>query len=605
MEASAFSQALARARAERTLGAYTALANAARKAAPGELKPLRIAVLRNFTIEPLLPAIEAEAALSGFRPELYLGDFDSIAADVFNPQSAFFQFQPDLVIVGLWLETLAPRFTQRHLGLKPAEVETEIDAVVGQARTILQRIREGSAAPVVLNNFPPTSRPTLGVLDAQLPWGQTQSLLELNRRLLQAAKAVPDAFIADYHAIFSELGFQNAFDGRYWHKGRAPLGQKALLPLAQVYGSFVRALKGLSKKCLVLDCDNTLWGGIVGEDGLQGIEIGANHPGSCFRDFQSELLNLHDRGVILALCSKNNEADVMEVLEKHPGMVLKKSHLAAWRINWDEKATNLRRLVEELNIGMDSVVFIDDSEFEIDWVKKELPAVRTLRVPEDPSRLRSVLLEEGLFDSLSLTAEDRQRSKLYGAERQRKDLETSAGTFRDYLLELGLEAEIGVPGEAEIPRVAQLTQKTNQFNLTTRRYSEGDIRRFIADPQRDVFRLRLKDRIADMGLVAVAIVKYAGQEAEIDSFLMSCRVLGRGAEDLLLAHLLNQAMKRPGTRKVRASYAATAKNQQVRDFYPKHGFTLLREGPESTDWSIDLVAPQAYPDWIRVRSPEE
>jgi len=604
MDTSPLQQALSRARAEKTLGAYTALANAARKApAAGNIEELKIAVLRNLTVEPLLPAIEAEVALSGFRPEVYLGGFDSIAADVFSPESPFFQFQPGLVIVALWLEPLAPTLTQRHLSLKPADVEAAIDAVVGQVSTILQRIRAGCAAPIVINNFPSTSRPTLGVLDAQLRSGQTWSLLELNRRILQAAKALPDVFIADYYGIFAELGFRNAFDERYWHKGRAPMGQKALLPIAQVYGNFIRALKGKAKKCLILDCDNTLWGGIVGEDGLQGIEIGANHPGSCFRDFQNELLNLHDRGVILALCSKNNEADVMEVLTRHPEMVLRKDHLAGWRINWDEKATNIERLVEDLNIGMDSVVFVDDSEFEIDWIKTRLPAVRTLLVPRDLSKLRSILLEEGLFDSLSVTEEDRQRNRLYIAERQRKDIEASAGSFREYLLQLGLEAEIGSPGEMEIARVAQLTQKTNQFNLTTKRYSEGDIRRLVDDPRSDVFHLRLKDRVADLGLVAVAIVKYSEGLAEIDSLLMSCRALGRGAEDLLLAHLLNHALERKGARKVLGRYVPAAKNQQVKNFYPKQGFTLAGERPGSTEWAIELSARRSYPDWIRVTIP--
>jgi FkbH-like protein len=597
-------QALARARGEKSLGASTALAAAARKAGPeAGLRPVRLAVLRNFTVEPLLPALEAEAVLSGMRPELYLGEFDAIAADVFDPQSQLFQFKPDLIVVALWLETLAPRLTHRFVGLEPDEVQAELEAVLAQVGTILQRIRASSKAPVVVNNFPLLSRPTLGVLDAQLEGGQGGTLAELNRRLLRLLRQVPDAYLADYAFVFAELGFQSAFDERYWHKGRAPLGQKTLLPIAQIYGSVLRALQGKAKKCLVLDCDNTLWGGIVGEDGPGGIALGTTYPGSCFRDFQREILNLHDRGVILALCSKNNEADVLDLLDTHPEMLLERQHLAGWRINWEDKAKNLRSLVEELNIGLDSVVFVDDSPFEIDWVRSQLPAVHTVLVPKEHARLRTLLLEEGLFDTLSLSDEDRQRNRLYVDERQRRGLEASAASYDEYLKQLGLTAEIGSPGEGDIARVAQLTQKTNQFNLTTRRYTEANIRDLLADPQSEVFSLRLSDKVAEMGLVAVAILRYRDRQAELDTLLMSCRVLGRGVEDLFLAWLQRHAREARGATSVVGSFIATAKNQQVTDFYPKRGFAPLpADGSGASRFIAEPIAPPAFPDWIRLKS---
>jgi len=596
-------QALARARSEKTLGAYASLSNAMHKAPNGaDFKALKLAVLRNFTVEPLLPPIEAEFALSGFRSETYLGDFDAIAADVFDSESRLFASQPELIIIALWLETLAPNLTRWDVRRTPPELDAAIEAVVEQLATLMRRVREHSTAPIVINNFPLVSRSSLGILDAQDPAGQTQALLTINRRLLEICRTLPDVFVADYFCAFAELGYANAIDERYWHKARAPLGQKVLLPLAQVYGTMLRALKGRAKKCLVLDCDNTLWGGILGEDGFEGLELGATYPGSCFRDFQREILTLQQRGVLIALCSKNNEADVMNVLASHPGMLLRQSHLAAWQINWDDKATNIERIVNELNIGIDSVVFVDDSEFELEWVQARLPAVRTLAVPKDVSRLRAILLQDGLFDTLSYSHEDGERTRLYADERQRKQLAKSAVSLQDYLASLELEASIDFVSEADVVRVAQLTQKTNQFNLTTRRYSESDIRRFIADPQCQVLCLRLKDRIAEMGLVAVAIIKYGTDVAEIDTFLMSCRVLGRGVEDALLAHVLKCIRAQPGIRTATGTYVATARNQQVEQFYERRGFSRLTPAGEFARWGIEVAATREYPDWIRVHA---
>jgi FkbH-like protein len=318
------------------------------------------------------------------------------------------------------------------------------------------------------------------------------------------------------------------------------------------------------------------------------------------------VLNLRSRGILLAIVSKNNEADVLEVLRDHPHMQIRESHLAGWRINWQDKATNLVELAKELNIGVDSLVFVDDSEFECELVRQRLPEVAVLYLGTEPSRYASKLTEAGLFDALALTDEDRARVEMVVADRERKAAQRTAPSLEGFLAGLEMEATFGPPGPADLARIAQLTQKTNQFNLTTERHTEGEIARLAADPTTEVHTLRLHDRFSDLGLVGVAIVSSKGDTALINSLLMSCRVLGRGVEDAFLAHIAGTAADR-GAVRLRGRYVPTARNSQVSTFYPDRGFQAVR-ADEATDgaaqtWELDLNGRQlAGPEWIKIRT---
>lgn len=594
--------ALARLADTPAYAAYTAAAHVV-DALPMEqsvLSPINIAVLRNFTVEPLLPVLTGESALAGLRPEFYVAPFDAVAREVLDPESALYRFRPDVVIVAQWLETLAPRLTHGFLALTTAEIAAEIDRVAASVEETVEALRRHSKAPILVNNLPLLDGFTLGILDSQSREYQTSTLLELNERIREAISRHAGVYVVDYFRWMARVGTARGFDERYWHIGRAPIGRDGLVPLGQEYGKFLRALRGRTRKCLVLDCDGILWGGVVGEDGLHGIKLGAEHPGSSYTVFQEEILNLHRRGVLLALCSKNNEADVLEVLREHPNAILKESHFTTWQINWDDKATNLRRIAETLNIGLDSLVFVDDSAFECDWVRQELPEVAVLHLDSDPSSFRTRLTARGFFDSLAFSTEDRERNAMYQDDRQRRELLASAGSLEQYLGRLGLVATIGNPGAAEIVRVAQLTQKTNQFNLTTRRYSESEVAALAVDPAADVFYLKLRDRIADLGLIAVAVVGYSDRTARIETFLMSCRALGRGAENALLAAIVERARAR-GCTTLRGAYALTRKNGQVAEFYERQGFRLLDRSETGSEWERALEAGYDAPSWIEVQ----
>lgn len=592
-------QNLQRLEQDASYSTYIALANAI-NAVPMEKSPwpiLKVAILRNFTVEPLLAVLKGEIARMGFFPYFYVADYDTIASEVMSAQSHLYQFKPDVIILGQWLEGLSVRFTQRFVSLSGEEVAVEINRILTGITGQLESIRKYCDAPVLINNFPDVFPPALGIMDSQSSAGQSGALRSLNEELHARISNFQNVFCVDYQFLMANIGYSQGFDERYWHSSKAPFSRHALIPVAKEYVRFLRALKGKTHKCLVLDCDNTLWGGIVGEDGPEGIKLGPEYPGSCYAAFQNELLNLHDRGIILALCSKNNEEDVLEILERHPYTILKKEHFAAWRINWENKVKNIVSIVEELNISMDSVVFVDDNAYEIGLIRHQLPQIATIQLPAEPSQFRTELLKQGFFDSLSFSAEDKRRTQLYKQETQRRQMAAEAESVEEYLKALEIQVEINTPQNFHIPRVAQLTQKTNQFNLTTRRYTEDHIRHFVDAPNWDVWYLQFQDKIADAGIVGVATVRYEDNCAEIDSFLLSCRVLGRGVEEAFLNHVIESVQSR-GIEILKGQYIPTAKNKQVADFYKKYGFSSKSD---LTRWELPLKGHVTkMPEWIKI-----
>ena len=587
---------------ECTYNAYSVVAGALDRISLDEsqLPSFKVAVLRNFTFEPLLPVIKGEIARCGFYPDIYMGPFDAIAQDAFDSQSPLYQFNPDMIIIAQWIDATTPSLTTEFMSLSDDQRREEVKRVVDTTSDIICALRKNCSAPILVNNFQLPLGVTLGILDAQSENYQTNTILKLNSQMLQIVRQSSDVYIVDYMRLMAGIGQEQGADERYWHMGRAPIGRNALVPFGREYGKFISALNGKTRKCLVLDCDNILWGGVIGEDGMQGIKLGTNYPGSCYQSLQKEILNLHDRGVILALCSKNNEHDVLEVLRNHPAMILKEKHFSTWQINWDDKATNIIKIADQLNIGLDSMIFVDDSEFECELVRERLSQVSVLQFSSEPSTFKSRLNSEATFDSLTLSEEDHKRNQMYRDQRKRKVLYEATGSLEDYFEKLDMDAEIGLADETSIQRIAQLTQKTNQFNLTTKRYTEGDINTFAKDSAVDVFYVSLRDRISDMGLIGVGILKYNGKKAEIDTFLLSCRIIGRGIEDAVLSYVLNAAKAR-GCSQVSGKFIKTKKNGQVVDFYKKNGFRAVSHAPDENEWVISLESQiLSGPKWIKI-----
>jgi len=540
-----------------------------------DLKPLRISVLRNVTVEAIESYLQYEAVRIGCRAQVDFGGYDTVVQEANGAAPGLLDDSTDVVLVFLHLSTLSPALADQFATLSPEQIAAEIEFCAGIIRQTIAGIRRQTQATVLWASFEPMAWPALGIQDAQLDNGQAATVQRLNAALREALAAVPSAYVVDLGAVALRLGINRFYDTRYWQMAKAPYSDEALSLTAAEMFKFVRAKLGKTRKCLVLDCDNTLWGGVVGEDGLEGIKLGTTYPGSAYLAFQRQILELHARGVIIALVSKNNEADVWEVFDRHPDMLLKREHIASAYINWQDKAANLRSVAKDLNIATESLVFVDDSAFELGLVEAELPEVATIRVdPRRPSDARWLLSSCGHFDLPNLTAEDRKRGSLYQAERSRRDAAAAASDLAGYCRSLKIGLTLDFANDLSIPRLAQQTQKTNQFNLTTRRYSDADMAALARDPTVEVIGCKAEDKYGDMGIIGTAIVRYRGETAYLDTFLMSCRALGRGIERRFLFEVLTSAARR-GAQSMSADFIPTAKNQQVERFLPDHGFIHL------------------------------
>ncbi len=557
---------------------------------------LRWAFLSNTTQEPLLPFLRRLCFDIGHRAEVRVGGYDTALQDAADPSAELFTPPPDIVVVALRLHVLAPALVDRFVTLPADAVEAEARGAVDYVASVVTEIRRRSRALVLVHSLETPLYPDLGVLDYRNAAGQVNTIRRANLDLTKRLSREDGVFVVDLDAVRARVGADRFADPRTWHLGRVAYTRDAMGGIAAEYMKVVRALKGYNKKCLVVDADNTLWGGIVGEDGAGALAVGRSFPGSAFADFQQALLTLRERGVLLALCSKNDPEAVNEVFASRAAdMPLRLDHFAAVRVNWSDKAQNIREIAAELNIGLDSLVFVDDSGFEVNLVRETLPVVQAIQLPPDPTLYRDRVMQSGLFDTLTLSDEDRRRGDFYAAQRQRR-IEPSSLSVEDYLRGLEMDVQVAAVDEHSIPRVAQLTQKTNQFNLTTRRYSDADIRALSGSPDHDVWAVRLRDRFGDAGIIGVVILGHEGRRSTIDSFLLSCRILGRGIEDVLLALCVRRSAAR-GSRELTGEYIPTARNGRVRDFYPSRGFVESAggfsrsvEGAETEPLSAPVVS---------------
>ena len=396
------------------------------------------------------------------------------------------------------------------------------------------------------------------------------ALSDFNHKIKRLAQTNPALHVFDANKVMHRIGEEQARDPRGQCAFDMPFTSEFLAALCAEWMAYVRAGLGLSRKCIVLDLDNTLWGGVVGEEGPLGVTLGKEYPGVAYQHFQRALLSLWECGVILAINSKNNEADVREVFEKNPHMVLKEEHFAAVRANWDDKSTNIKSLAEELNIGLESVVFIDDSPLERERMRQEVPEVLTPDWSVEPEEYIQKLLALNVFHQMSFTEEDKKKGKMYAEEARRKKVAKTAGSVEEYIKKLRIKIQVAEGDRVAIARASQLTQKTNQYNLTTKRYSEADIAALIKKGVL-VATGEVSDVFGGYGIVLLAIMEVHGKEASLDTFLMSCRVMGRGVEQAFFEHLLGRLRTR-GVSTITACFVASAKNKPAEGFLPAMGF---------------------------------
>ena len=563
-------------------------------------KPLRVGILRSFTLELIEPFMITACARLTLTPQFYFAPYNVIHQEVIDSNSPLHRFNPQIVILAARLHELSPKLIWQFPSLSDQRIEQLSEEALQDMAQIISALSKHSRYQVIVHNFAGPARPAMGVIESQLPTGQRLLIRRMNEQLHRLAQDYPNVYILDFDQVRARIGYDRFDDLRGWYLGRSPICSAGLAELAKEYAAFIRPLISKTKKCLILDLDNTLWGGIIGEDGLEGIKLGGDYPGNAFAEFQQALLNLYHRGVILAVASKNNKADALEVFQKHPEMILRQEHFASMHINWQDKVQSIRTIAAELNIGTDSMVFMDDSDFECELVRQELPEVLTLKLPGEPAKLRGKLESLDCFDLLGYTAEDRARGRQYRQQVQRSKARAESASLEDFYRSLQIKLLIGPPQPGQLNRIVQMTQKTNQFNLTTRRYQATDIKAMLDSPDTFVYALRYADRFGDAGLVGLAIVRTRAKDWLIDSLLLSCRVIGRTVEQALLVYLARQA-RQAGVQRLIGEYIPTAKNVLVKDFYSSRGFEQIaaHDGPIQFRGNLDKL-PADYADYLQV-----
>ena len=560
---------------------------------------IHLAILSSSTVDQLLPGIRVGALRRNLWVSTYLTDYGQSLQELMDPSSRLHAFKPTVVLVAFDAFSL---FGTQPLGLTAESASAKLERALDQVQTLWKLSREKFGCRIIQQTPLPLYHPLMGHNEQRLPDSPYHLLRVFNARLRDLADA-QKVDLLDINSWAAMEGLKEWHDPVLWHKAKQEVSPVAGPMYGELVGRLLAAQQGRSFKCLVLDLDHTLWGGVIGDDGLEGIKLGqGSGVGESFAAFQRFARDLASRGVILAVCSKNDEKTALEPFEKHPEMVLKKTDIAYFVANWNDKASNLRMIAKQLNIGLDSLVFVDDNPYERNQVRSELPMVAVPELPEDPALYPACLVAAGYFEAIALTEEDLARSEQYQKNQEREKTQTSFTDITEYLKSLEMEMVWGPFDPLSLPRVTQLINKTNQFNLTTRRYSEEDTKRFTADPKALTLRFRLTDRFGDNGIIGIIIaVEQKDGDWAVDTWLMSCRVLGRGVEQAMLDLLVQEASKK-GVRRLIGQYSPTAKNNMVKNHYPDLGFEPLDSDSDGNRrWILKLESKKKFEYFIRMQ----
>ncbi|MFO1206140.1 MAG: HAD-IIIC family phosphatase [Burkholderiales bacterium] len=579
-----------------------ALRQTANEDVPGFAR-VRLAVLSSCTIDHLLPAIRVAGLRRGMRFEVYKSGFGQYRQDILAPDTPLKAFAPEIILLSL---TAREVLAQVPPSASAEEAERVLMQALEELRSLWRTARNSLNALVVQQTFLDVYEPLFGSYDRLAPTAPTRLVARLNERLAEFA-AQDRVLLLDVSRASARDGIAVWFDIARWLQGKIEIAPRAAPIYGELLSRVISAQRGQSKKCLVLDLDNTLWGGVIGDDGLEGIVIGEGSAlGEAHLALQRYAKALKERGIILAVCSKNEAAVAESAFRDHPDMVLRRSDIAAFVVNWEDKAQNLKVIAQQLNIGLDSLVFVDDNPVERARVRESLPMVSVPELASDPALYVNCIAESGYFEAVSFTSEDRDRADQYAANVQRDVLRGSSDGVQTFLSDLDMQLEFGRVTPVDLARASQLVNKTNQFNMTTRRYSTEEVARLADSPENLVLQFRLRDRFGDNGLVSVMIMRSAPDDVEtmeLDTWVMSCRVFGRQLEFEAMNIAVELARDR-GVRAFGADYIPTEKNGVVRSLYETLGFTRqdgLSRPLGSTRWFLRLEDYLSHKTYITRR----
>jgi FkbH-like protein len=547
------------------------------------LAPFKLAIISNSTTNFLVPVIRASAARFGVAVDCVVAEYNQVMQSALDPNSPVNASRCDAVLLaldhrGLPLDGAASGSVEQE--------DAQVDAAIGYLASIRSGVRSNGGAISIVQTIARPPESLFGSFDRIVAGTWARLADSFNRRL--AASVEQGDVLLDTAGIAETVGLANWHDPTQWNLAKLPFASRFLPLYGDHVGRLLGALRGKSRRVLILDLDNTVWSGVIGDDGVNGIVVGQGDPtGEAHLAVQSTALALRNRGIVLAVSSKNDDEVARLPFREHPDMLLREEHLAVFQANWNDKATNIAAIANELSLGLDSMVFLDDNPFEREFVRQSLPAVAVPELPHDPALYYRTLLASGYFEAVAFSAEDRKRAEFYQNNAKRLQLQSQAGDIEEYLRSLDMEIVFQPFDAVGRSRISQLINKSNQYNLTTRRYTEAEVAAAEQDPGVFTLQVRLRDRLDDNGMISVIICRRAGTDWNIDTWLMSCRVLGRRVENAVLRELLQRA-RELGIRRLVGRYIPTERNGMVRDHYEKLGFSLLESEPGgATTWAME------------------
>ncbi len=553
-------------------------------------RTIRLGLVGSSTLAHLVPAIRVAALRRGFTIQVFEGHYGTYHQDLADADSELCRFKPDVVLIALDAHHLA------------AGDSRSCDSALSLIRSCWDLARKQLGATVIQQTVLPVFPHLLGNNEQEMSSSPANVVREINQTLRVSAPEAGVHLLA-VDDMAREFGSRALFDPALWYRSKQEIHPAAAPLWGDHVGRILAALRGLSFKCLVLDLDNTLWGGVIGDDGIDGILLGqGNAVGEAHVAFQHYAAGLASRGIVLAVCSKNEDATARAVFERHPEMVLRMKNIACFVANWQDKAENLRQIARTLNIGIDSLVFADDNPFERNLIRQELPEVAVPELPDDPALFAGTLAAGGYFEGLAITGDDQERSRQYQANAERDRLRQSVTDMAAYLRSLEMHLIWSPFDSIGLSRIVQLINKTNQFNLTTRRYSQEEVAETMADRQCITFQLRLIDRFGDNGIISAIMGRIADDRTlELDTWLMSCRVLGRQVEESTL-NLIVQHAAALGLERIVGFYVPTAKNGIVKEHFARLGFALTQAAEDgSTIWSLNVASYEPKTTFIEIQ----
>jgi len=564
------------------------------------LTPFRLGVISNATTHLLVPALVASASRHGFALEVIEAEYGQVMQAALALDSGIAAGRPDAVLLAIDHRGLPFRLTPGDTDL----AQQTVADCLGMLDTIRSALRQNGAGLCIVQTVARMPEAQFGSLDLTLPGTHRYLVDAVNRGLADSLAGTPDLLL-DVAGLAESVGLAGWHDPTLWNMAKLPFASQFVPLYAEHVCRLIAASRGKSRRCLILDLDNTIWHGVIGDDGLEGIVIGQGDPtGEAHSTVQQTALMLRDRGIVLAVSSKNNDDVARLPFRNHPEMLLRENHIAVFQANWNDKATNITAIANELSLGLESMVFLDDNPAERGLVRRILPEVAVPELPDDPALYARILLAAGYFEATTFSAEDRKRSDMYQHNAARVSLQKQAGDMDAYLASLGMVITFQPFDETGRSRIAQLINKSNQFNLTTRRYTEAEVRDAEHDPASLTLQVRLADTFGDNGMISVVICRATDPATwEVDTWLMSCRVLGRKVEQAVLAELVAAARAR-GIGRIVGVYRPTPRNQLVKDHYAKLGFATQPEAPDgTTTWTLDVATAPAHPVPMRVVRP--